>query len=138
MSDDWNLVELKENVQYPFTWRTDNWGVAEFGVCPVYKYGKLKEFHMHSLQQGVRNHYLYKFDYTPYDWSISSWTHKGIEAPRIWIFFWCKEHKSQSFRFYVPHNSTYFTISTLSNFSINFSNEPVAAPSKVVGETDKL
>lgn len=40
-----------------------------------------------------------------------------------WLFFWCKEHKCLSFRFYVPRNSTYFTVSTLSNFSIDFTND---------------
>lgn len=118
-------VELQEDVQYPFVWRTDRLGVAEFGVCPIYKYGKLVEFHMFGLQQEERKHYIYKFDYKPTDWSISSWSHRGMEAPRIWMHFWCKEHKSASFRFYVPPNSTHFTVTALSNFSIDFSNETV-------------
>lgn len=117
------LVTLEEDKEYPFTWKTDRLGVAEFIVCPVYKYGKLVEFNMFSAQQEEHVHYQYKFDYKPIDWSISAWTHKGIEPPRIWLNFWCKEHKSSSFRFYVPKGSTYFTVSTLSNFSIDFSNE---------------
>lgn len=122
---DFELVALEENKKYPFTWKTDNWGVAEFIVCPVYKYGKLVEFNMFSAQQKADNHYQYKFDYKPMDWGISSWIHKGMESPRIWLHFWCKEHKSPSFRFYVPANSTHFSVSTLSNFSVDFSNEPL-------------
>src|SRR3954464_8060413 len=99
-TDEFNLVELEEHKDYPFVWRTDRYGVAEFSVCPVYKYGKLKEFHMHGSQQEEHNHYVYRFDYVPYDWSISSWSHKGMEPPKIWINFWCKEHKCASFRFY--------------------------------------
>lgn len=124
MGKEWKTIQLKPDVEYPFVWKTDNWGIAEFGVCPVYKYGKLVEFHMHSLQQEATNHYVYKFDYKPLDWSISSWTHKGMEAPRIWVHFWCKEHKSASFRLYVPAHATHFTVSTYSSFSINFDNAP--------------
>lgn len=115
-------ILLKDGKQYPFVWKTDRWGVAEFSVCPVYKYGKLKEFHMYSIQQEEDIHYVYKFDYAPLDFSISSWTHKGISTPRIWINYWCKEHKCASFRFYVPE-SDFFTVNVLSNFSINFDKE---------------
>lgn len=117
------ITRLKENQKYPFIAKTDRYGVAEFCVCPVYKYGKLVEFNMFSQQQEKQSHYQYKFDYKPLDWSIRSWTHKGIEQPYIWINFWCKEHKCSSFRFYVPKNANHFTVSTLSNFSIDFGYE---------------
>ncbi len=117
------VIQLEEGIKYPFVWKHPGYGVAEFSVCPVYKYGKLVEFNMFSEQQEERIHYRYKFDYKPLDWSISSWTHKGMEAPRIWINFWCKEHKSSSFRFYVPRDSTCFSIQALSNFAVNFDNQ---------------
>lgn len=113
-------VELKEYEKYPFISHTDKYGNAEFSVCTRYTHGKLREIWLTSLQQEDFVEYHYKFDYSPTDFSINSRTYKGINEPRIWIHGWCKEHKGQFMRLYVPRNSDCFTVQLLSNFSINF------------------
>lgn len=125
MTKDFKLIELESGTDYDFKWIDDSYGVAEFVVCPVYRYGKLREFHMFSKQQpNDLKHYWTKFeDGTPMDWSISSWTHKDMEAPRVWLNFWCKEHKCNAQEFYVPRHSTKFTANFGINFSINFDKD---------------
>ncbi len=121
-------MELKEKIlndgdRVDFTPSSRNYGVAEFTCCPVFKYGKLREFYIYPRQQeNVKYYYKVEFNgrYTPRDFSIMSWTHKGIDEPRIWIHNWCKEHKCASFSFYVPRNSNNFKIEKLSNFSLAF------------------
>lgn len=114
-------IILKENEIYKFIPVTTNLGVAEFTCCPVYKRGKLKKFFMYPQQQNVDYYYEIEFHkYNPNSFQIKSWEHKGIQKPSIWLQFWCKKHKCNSFRLYVPRNSNYFTIDCLSTFSINF------------------
>ena len=111
-----------------FTPLTEEYGLAEFQCCPIFKRGKLKEFYLHPDQQPDAKYY-YKLDlnYSPYDFSIGSWTHKGIDSPQIWLHYWCKEHKCHGFRFYVPRNSNFFEVHFLSNLSINFGFEEKSA-----------
>ena len=115
-------IQLKEKILddgdvVEFVPITHDFGRAEFMCCPVYKYGKLKEFYIyHAQQENVEYYYKVIFSTPPLDFSITSY---GCEAdPKIWIHFWCKEHKSNSFRFYVPRDSHKFRISKLSNFSV--------------------
>lgn len=118
-------VKLQPDKEYPFMARTEEYGRAEFTACFVYRYGKLREVYLYPRQQPDAKHYYHaKFEYPPLDWSISSWTHKGLSEPKVWLGGWCKEHKAQFIRFYVPLKSTHFTASFLSNFSINFDIKP--------------
>jgi len=122
-------MKLKEKIlndgdRVDFVPYTPNYGVAEFACCPVYRYGKLKEFYIYPRQQeNVQFYYKVLFPYPPQDFSIMSWTHKGIDEPRIWIHSWCKEHKRASFSFYVPRNSNNFKIEKLSSFSLAFDRK---------------
>lgn len=117
------IIELEPNKPYVFQAIHPNYGRAEFIICPVYKYGKLKEIFMYPVQQDVDYYYHYNLPYTPLDFGIKAWTHKGVDNPWIWLHFWCKEHKCQSMRLYVPAQAKSFSIIDLSNLSIMFDNE---------------
>lgn len=118
---------LKDGEKVFFKWRDDtpggsNVGRAEFTFCPVYKYGKLKEMYIYPVQQrDIDTYYKAVFNYAPLDFSIQSWV--GLEYPKTWLYFWCKQHKCAGFRLYVPTDSKYFEVQFLSNFSINFGKD---------------
>lgn len=112
---------LKDGDVVEFVPMTEKYGRAEFIVCATYSRGKFKQLHVYPAQQEDAKHfYTITPAYSPQDWSVSSWTHKGIEEPRAWINWWCKEHKGPACRVYVPKNSTRFQVSVLSNLSLNF------------------
>ena len=126
---DKQVKELKEHIlkdgeSILFKWVDDtpggsNLGRAEFTFCPVYEYGKLKEMYIYPMQQrNVDTYYKAVFSYPPLDFSVSS--QDGLGDPKIWLHYWCKEHKCAGFRLYVPNDSKYFTVSFLSNFGIYF------------------
>jgi hypothetical protein len=113
-------IILKENEKYFFIPITKNLGRAEFGVCPVHRRGKLKEIFIYPLQQEDRSYYYKAIVHHADSFQFESYSHKGIDPPRAWIYSWCREHKTISFRIYVPNNSNYFTIMNLITFSIYF------------------
>jgi hypothetical protein len=114
--EDGSIVHFKNS--------TKEYGQAEFGVCPVIKRGKLVDIFIFPLQQkDIENYYRIPVNYKPDSWSISSWTHKGIGDVRIWLFYWCKEHKCQGFRLYVPLESNCFEVSLLTTLSITFDRK---------------
>jgi len=115
----WKEQLLKDNDKIPFRESDPDYGRAEFVICPVYKRGKLKDMYIYPAQQrDVHTFYHAVFTSSPLDFSFSSYD--DLDEPKIWIHFWCKEHKSASFRLYVPVGSQYFEVHRLSNFSINF------------------
>lgn len=112
---------LKSNDIIFFEPMSDSLGHAEFEICPVFKRGKMTEIFIYPRQQpNVKYYYYYKVDYKPVDFSINSWTHKGIDMPEVWLNYWCKEHKCVTFVVYVPIKSNCFMLKTLSNLSITF------------------
>jgi len=115
-------ILLKDGDEVHFRWRTKNLGKAEFGFCPIFKRGKLKEIYIYPLQQeDCLTHYKIELGYQT-DLSIESTSDlltRGQE-PFIWAHFWCKEHKCTSFRLYVPSESKKFIVSILSSVSILF------------------
>lgn len=79
-------------------------GRAEFVICQNWKYGRLKKFFIYpSQQRDVKFAYFVNCNSTAL--RISSWTHKGIEEPEVWLSFYCKDHKGFGQRVYVPRNS---------------------------------
>jgi len=111
--------ELVDRQKVPFVGMTRNLGRAEFVVCPVFKYGKLREFYMYPAQQeNVEFYYVARNKNGWRDFGVNSWS--GVDAPKIWLHSWCKEHKCQSFRLYVPNDAEWFQASFLSSFGIYF------------------
>lgn len=126
------ITKLKEHIledgeKVYFKWRDStpggsSLGRAEFSICPVYRYGKLKEMYIFPNQQrDVDTYYKAVFNYAPLDFSIQSWV--GLDTPKIWLHYWCKLHKCAGFRLYVPTDSKYFDVHFLSGFSINFGKD---------------
>lgn len=114
-------IILKDEDIINFVPFTKEYGMAEFAICPVVKRGKLKEIFIYLLQQeNIEHYYRIPTNKNTSSWSVRSWTHKGLSDPKIWIMYWCKEHKCQSFRVYPPKGSTNFSISLLSDVNICF------------------
>jgi hypothetical protein len=100
------MIEIDRFVLVPFHWLDpvlggSNLGRAEFAVCIKYRRRKISDVYVYTQQQREagswhlatsRNHFM-----------ISSY--QGLEDAKVWSFSWCSEHKTQSFRLYVPTNS---------------------------------
>lgn len=114
------LVELKLKDTISYKDIHPSYGRAEFEFCPVYKKGKLVEIWITPAQQETNKRYRIKMTYQPYSWQFTSWTHKGIENPRIWLQYWCKEHKALCMRVYVPPKTSKIRIESGSTLSFIF------------------
>ena len=105
-------VELKEEEKIFFIPSTENYGSAEFMVCPVFKYGKLRDLFIYPRQQPDKGGtYWHIKCWGQKAFQVRSWTHKGFENPNIWCNFWCNEHKCLSFDIYPPKKANYFSVS---------------------------
>ena len=51
---------------------------------------------------------------------ISSWTYRGIDDPKIWLHFWCKDHMCPGMRVYVPRSTLELTVDVLSTILFTF------------------
>ena len=113
--------ELKEHDIVKFSARSSQYGNAEFIFCPIFKRGKLKEMFIWPAQQpDVTEFFRILLPYVPQNFGISAWTHKGMDEPRPWMFFWCREHKCVAFRVYVPKQAKCFRVLFGSWFRIIF------------------
>lgn len=116
-------INLTGQDSISFEWRSDNYGRAEFAVCPIFKYGKMVEVHIYPKQQPNAKHY--------YVWKGNAeglyfQGYEGLENPKIWITSWCKEHKCHSFTMYVPTDSKFMWINfSLGRLGINFRKTSV-------------
>jgi len=100
-----------------------NLGHAEFDFCVKWKYGKIKEVLIYPRQQrNIKNYYKIKCGYAT-EFSIQSWTHKGIDKPDIWRINYCKEHKAINHSVYVPLNSNQFSFRLGSSLDIRFDKK---------------
>ena len=99
-----------------------DYGHAEFDICPVFKYGKLKRVFVYRRQQGTNEAYEIEAQ-NQKEFSISTWEHKGFDIPRIWRNWWCEDHKTITFSVYVPKQTNIIEFSSLSTFGINFDEE---------------
>jgi len=110
---DFEKIEVEGDLFIPFEWLDktpggSNLGRAEFSVCIKYKRGKVSEYFVYPEQQRNMNifwHWQGKRD----DLTISSYD--GLEDAKVWMFYYCKTHKTQSFRLYVPPNAKYLHLS---------------------------
>jgi hypothetical protein len=85
--------------------RHPKYGRAEFQICPIFKYGKLKQVIITRAQQDRQDRQFIlnvaKDMPNANMFQIEAWTHL-TESPRIWREFWCKEHKTICHETYVP------------------------------------
>ena len=109
---EWNVVEVDDKIVVPFAWRDTtpggkSFGRAEFQVCVEFKKGKKSQTWIYPQQQRVANDcwHLVGGDR---EFSIKSY--QELDAPGVWLAFYCKEHKTTSFRIYVPTDSKFLVI----------------------------
>jgi bisphosphoglycerate-dependent phosphoglycerate mutase len=104
---------IKDRDFLPFVGMTSNLGRAEFVVCPKFKRGKLVELFMYPLQQENVNHYYRWQGNGKNNYTVQSY--EQLDEPKLWMHFYCKEHKCQSFRMYVPNEANYIWFSEFSD-----------------------
>ena len=102
--------------------RHDKYGHAEFTICPIFKYGKLKKVFVFRRQQDTSECYEIEAQ-DQKEFQIGTWTHKGFDVPNIWMNWWCKEHKTIAFAVYVPIQTNIIEFDSLSTFGIRFDKE---------------
>lgn len=110
--------ELKDGDVISFEEMHLNYGRAEFSICLVYKYGKLRETYLNRVQQGQFEEFKISTSYGAMDFSA---TGNYPNDPRFWIFGYCREHKSPFTRLYVPSGTSRFTVSTGSGVRLLFT-----------------
>ena len=93
---------------------TQNYGRAEFVVCPIIIRGKIREVYIYPLQQPNAKNYFYVENKDGWNGihfgTLLLENNKGIDQPCVWKTFYCKEHKCHSFEFYVPKSSKSFSL----------------------------
>ena len=100
----------------------DRYGRAEFDICPIFKYGKLKKIFVFRRQQDKAECYEIEAQGQK-EFQIGTWTHKGFDVPNVWRNWWCKDHKTIAFSVYVPPQTDIITFDCLSTFGIHFDKE---------------
>ncbi len=110
-------IELKGGEYLPFIAMTKNRGCAEFQICSKYKRGKLVEVFIYPRQQENIDHYYHWEGEATY---MTIGGYEGLGDPKVWFLQYCKEHKCQSMRIYVPNDSKYLWFDKLSSIGINF------------------
>lgn len=109
--------ELGNRDYITFEWKTENLGVAEFSICPVFKRGRLVEVWIDPCQQ--ENKTLYRLQCNADCFEIGNYS--TIEKPPAWIYQYCTVHKTVNMRVYVPKKSTHLTVWLGSTVELMFS-----------------
>lgn len=112
------LIKITSEDKIKYVPITEKYGRAEFEFCPVFKYGKMKKIFIYPRQQEVDYYYELETN-NQKQFQITSWIHK-TDSPKIWIEYWCKEHKTICHRVYVPNNTDTLEFESLSVFEIRF------------------
>ena len=97
-------LKLDSKIKYKFL--HENFGRAEFSFCLVRKYGKVKKVYIQRIQQGNQEIFcldLERLGINVTSHSFESWS--NYNNPRPWRMGWCKEHKAEYTRVYVPENT---------------------------------
>lgn len=110
---DTTYIELKNNDEIKFKDSHKDYGRAEFTVCPIWKNGRLIKIYISTRQQEPQREFVINNLNSDSISIINGVNHDYIH---IWYHGWCKEHKTQFFRFYVPEKSNCLQISTTSTF----------------------
>ena len=99
------VISIGDSISYKY--EDKNYGRAEFVVCPVFKRGIMRECYIYPMQQPEYFEKYFKIDLSGRKTRVISLSsHPPFEAdPRVWMMFWCKEHKCFSFELYVADNT---------------------------------
>lgn len=130
------LVRIQNTLFIPFEAMHKRYGRAEFTICPVYKYGYLRQCYIyHQQQEDVHFYYLWEGKANGYSFT----GYEGLEPPRIWTSEWCKEHKCNSVRLYVPTDSKFLKISlAVGSLGIDFTKTDWNAKTRIVSSKSIL
>lgn len=115
------LIEMTEGSQWkvPFEYSHPELGRAEFTVCVRWSRGRIREMWLYPRQQ-KRYEQGWHFPRLSSDsLGIGSWNHKGLDDPKVWRMWWCKEHRCMATEFYVPNYSNELDIIAGSTLSIH-------------------
>jgi hypothetical protein len=113
-------IAIKDGDYLPFVARTENLGTAEFVICPIWKRNKLVKLHIYPKQQELMDYYYVWEGYGRHSLQFSGY--QGLQDPKIWYSYFCKEHKCLSLRLYVPPESSYIWFTVYSdNITIGFT-----------------
>jgi hypothetical protein len=106
------LVELRSGDVVEFVPLTANWGLAEFQICAPVLRGRITDVFIYPLQQATTGKIYWRIKPTSSTDTlfVNAWTHKGMDAPRIWNHRWCREHKCLSMAVYVPPQAHRFEV----------------------------
>jgi hypothetical protein len=116
-------IQLSDGDVRPFVPMTKNYGRAEFTFCPVWIRRKLQEVFIYPRQQeNIDYFYRVKSGYSD-SFQVSSWSYKGFENPKIWLHFYCKDHKCMSMNVYPPHGCDSLRVNTGSTLAIYFEKQ---------------
>lgn len=107
------------NYRIYFDWIHQNYGRAEFVVCPKFKRGRIYQVFLTTKQQVPIRGWIFKANSNSL--SISSYTE--LDTPKVWIHGWCKDHKTQYTAFYSPSNAEFLDVQILSTFHLTFGKE---------------
>ncbi len=100
------VVCLKPGDFIEYIPRTDNYGCAEFFICPVFSGVFIKELHITPLQQVTNKVYVLKLNPGSTYQQVSF--SPPIDSPiNIWMSGWCSIHNCYGLRFYVPKDERY-------------------------------
>jgi len=115
--DNKTLVEVDGNgifVKFDWNDRTPgdgNLGRAEFTVCIKYsRTGAVNEFWVDPIQTHLKEYWHMSVCNGMRDFTLASYG--DIADPRAWLFMYCMEHKTQSFRVYAPGGAQYIEINS--------------------------
>lgn len=111
-------IELTKGQHIPFISMTDKYGCAEFEICSKYKRGKLVELFIYPRQQENADYYYHWEGKANY---LTIGGYEGLDPPMMWLSRYCREHKCQMMRIYVPRGSNYLWFDILSSIGIIFT-----------------
>jgi len=117
-------VELKDKDSIEFVNTTKTYGRAEFSVCQKYRRGKLVELYIYPEQQQSDKYYVWRaVGGGARDFMLGVF--HGLDNPKVWMFGYCREHKTVTFRMYVPADSRFLRFEVLSGISLYFTKTRV-------------
>lgn len=113
-------VVIKDGDFIPFEYMHKSYGRAEFTLCPQYKRGKLVKLFIYPLQQEDRSKFWVWEGNGKRHFTVQSYD--KLDEPKLWMHSFCKEHKCQSIRLYVPNNAKFIWFSEFSdNVCVGFT-----------------
>jgi len=97
-------ITIKDSIKYD--WLHERYGRAWFMICPVFKYGYLRNVFLTARSQERENN-NWKLIIDNYlkvnQFQIESWSDK--KDPHNWLNQWCKDHKTIMRMVYVPDDT---------------------------------